>query len=141
MLANLVDPLAFDNSLYICFLYGNQFLGLSGHPTPCLLYVNSHESFQETAQNLKYDIAPASGVVTYQKVTYDAELNGTSPFRGEPRPELDQAWRDLIKHANIRISEDELQRINRKTIELHDGSGYLGQLGVYHHLHCLVCAP
>ena len=72
---------------------------------------------------------------------YDGKLDGVSPFGGEPRPELDKAWHDLLEHTNIRISKVELQNLNRTAIELYDGSGCFGQLNVYHHLHCLVCAP
>lgn len=73
-------------------------------------------------------------------MSYDGKLDGISPFRGEPRPELDKAWHDLFENSNIRISKDELQKMNRTAIALYDGSGYFGQLSAYHHLHCLVCA-
>jgi hypothetical protein len=29
--------------------------------------------------------------------------------------------------------------LNRTSLELRDGSGYVGMLGVFHELHCLVC--
>ena len=76
--------------------------------------------------------------MSYQKVSYDGELNTTKPCRGEPRPELDKAWHDLLQHNNIRLSEEELHKMNRTAIELYDGSGYSGQINAYHHLHCLV---
>lgn len=69
---------------------------------------------------------------------YEGKLDEINSFRGERRPELDKAWGDLLEHGNIRINEEELRRLNRSSIELHDGSGYFGKLGVYHHLHCLV---
>lgn len=59
-------------------------------------------------------------------------------YRGEPRPELDKAWAELLEHNNIRLSDDELKRMIRTALELSDGSGYVGQLSAYHHLHCLV---
>lgn len=85
------------------------------------------------------NIAPASKAVQYQKVAYNGKLHEINPYRGDPRPELDKAWRDLLRNSNIRISKEELQRMNRTSIELYDGSGYHGQLNAYHHLHCLVC--
>ena len=40
---------------------------------------------------------------------------------------------------NIRVSKDELDRMNRTSIQLADGSGdYLVAVDVFHHLHCLV---
>ena len=84
--------------------------------------------------------APASEAVRYQTVSYDGELDTVNPYRGEPRPELDKAWHDLLLNNNIRISKEELQKMNRTAIELYDGSGYFGQMNAYHHLHCLVCS-
>ena len=42
--------------------------------------------------------------------------------------------------ANIRVSEDTLKRIGHKSIPFTDGNGYYAELGVFHELHCLVCA-
>ncbi|KAI1108878.1 hypothetical protein F5Y14DRAFT_458896 [Nemania sp. NC0429] len=70
-------------------------------------------------------------------MSYHGGLHVVNKYRGEPRPELDQAWADLLEHNNIRLSDDELKRMNRTAIKLSDGSGYFGQLSAYHHLHCL----
>ena len=93
----------------------------------------------QSHRKLTFHIAPASEVIHYQKISYDGKLDGVGPYRGKPRPELEQAWHDLLANNNIRLSKDELKKLNKTSIELHDGSGYLGELGVYHHLHCLVC--
>jgi hypothetical protein len=62
-----------------------------------------------------------------------------SPFGGFPNEESDAAWRDLLKNSNIRISAEELKKINRTSIQLQDGTGdYFGGLSAHHHLHCLV---
>ena len=54
-------------------------------------------------------------------------------------------WRSLVYFNNLKpldsyfhVSEQTLQRLNRTTIALNDGS-YVAGLGVYHELHCLVC--
>jgi hypothetical protein len=40
---------------------------------------------------------------------------------------------------NIRVTKEELDRMNRTSVQLADGSGeYLAAVDVYHHLHCLV---
>ena len=44
--------------------------------------------------------------------------------------------RDLDMH--IRISKEEMEALGGKSLELTDGSGYVGSLEVYHDLHCLV---
>ncbi|OHW94993.1 hypothetical protein CSPAE12_06366 [Colletotrichum incanum] len=59
-------------------------------------------------------------------------------YTGEPRPEVDQAWKDLLQYNNIRVSEDWVHRWGREheAVKLPDG-GYLGMLSVFHELHCI----
>ena len=87
---------------------------------------------------LIYSIAPAHGAVRYERKFVDFEVHSTNVYRGIPRPELDKAWSDLFRYNNIRVTKDELDRMNRTSIQLADGSGdYLAALDVMHHLHCL----
>ena len=44
--------------------------------------------------------------------------------------------RNLDMH--IRISKEEMEALGGRSLELTDGSGYVGSLEVYHDLHCLV---
>ncbi|KAI0418435.1 hypothetical protein F5X98DRAFT_338057 [Xylaria grammica] len=60
-----------------------------------------------------------------------------SPFVGKPRPQLDQAWSKLLRSSNVRLSEDELRKMNKTSIALRDGSGYIGYLESIHMLHCV----
>ncbi|KAH8434518.1 oxidase ustYa family protein [Aspergillus melleus] len=60
-----------------------------------------------------------------------------NPFAGEPSPEIDRAWSDLLRGGMVKISEDELRKMNKTSIELKDGSGYLGYLETIHMLHCV----
>ena len=81
-----------------------------------------------------------------------------NPFKGQPRPELDEAWRKLIKclhksfplaspqnrltrcfpDQSIRVQKEDLVRINRTSLPLNDdGGGYLAVVDVFHELHCL----
>ncbi|KAF6807350.1 hypothetical protein CSOJ01_08235 [Colletotrichum sojae] len=59
-------------------------------------------------------------------------------YTGEPRPEVDQAWKDLLQYNNIRVSEEWVHRWGREheAVKLPDG-GYLGMLSVFHELHCI----
>jgi len=82
--------------------------------------------------------SPVSQAIRYKKVSFDNRLDTSSIDKGEPHPELDNVWKDIFLNANIRLSKDEMQKINKTApVELYDGSGYYGQLSVYHHLHCL----
>lgn len=66
------------------------------------------------------------------------EIMDTNVFRGPPRPELDAAWDDLVKYSNIRVTAEDLRKINKTSVQLSDGSGlYWSGLNVHHQLHCL----
>ncbi|PVH87710.1 hypothetical protein DL98DRAFT_581719 [Cadophora sp. DSE1049] len=60
-------------------------------------------------------------------------------YAGEPSDELDTAWHKLMRYANIAIPEQEIRRLDRldESVRFTDGSGYFGQMTVYHHLHCI----
>ncbi|KAK7186853.1 uncharacterized protein CC84DRAFT_1092207 [Paraphaeosphaeria sporulosa] len=81
---------------------------------------------------------PAREAIKWEKTSFQNPLGQDNPYKGHPRPELDQAWHDLLENSNIRVSEEELKKINRTSIKLTDGSGdYMAGLNVHHHLHCL----
>ncbi|KAK4659847.1 hypothetical protein QC762_113200 [Podospora pseudocomata] len=74
-------------------------------------------------------------------VTYTNKFMNTDPdtskFLGEPRPELDKAWHDLLDGTLIYFSEDELKKAGNAVSISREGGGYVGGLGVSHSLHCL----
>ncbi|KAJ8067837.1 hypothetical protein OCU04_003431 [Sclerotinia nivalis] len=80
---------------------------------------------------------PAAEALQYEKVFYNGTLFASGLYKGDPRPELDLAWHNLVENNNIRISKEELGKLGRTALPLADGSGYFGELNVYHHLHCL----
>ncbi|MCJ1420489.1 hypothetical protein MMC32_006846 [Xylographa parallela] len=100
--------------------------------------------------------SPARDIISYEVVTTHSEIDSMNAFKGLPRPELDQAWNeaylycdglplsfcggylaDMLEGPNIVVSSEDLKDINRTSIELADGSGYLGTLSVFHQIHCL----
>lgn len=40
--------------------------------------------------------APADSAIRYEKKRLWRDIDGPNPFTGKPRPEFDQAWRDII---------------------------------------------
>jgi hypothetical protein len=75
-------------------------------------------------------------------------------YAGAPTPEIDAAWDQLergktvanlkVEKTNnrvvakyIRITLEEANMLDTPTAQLHDESGYLVSLDVYHQLHCL----
>ena len=61
-----------------------------------------------------------------------------NPFAGPPNASIDEAWHSLLEPISVRVSKEEWQRTQRTSVELPEGGGYLGWVGVYHELHCLV---
>lgn len=70
---------------------------------------------------------------------FEIKKSINAKYKGLPRPELDQAWTELVNHMNIRIHPDEAERAdNFSSIELNDGSGdQMAMLTVFHSIHCL----
>lgn len=87
---------------------------------------------------LNLRIAPALGSIEHETVVFQNELTNNNQFRGKPRPELDTAWEGLLKYTNVRVTVDDLKKIDRNSVQLSDGSGdYMAGLDVHHQLHCL----
>ncbi|KAK4504788.1 hypothetical protein PRZ48_002750 [Zasmidium cellare] len=79
--------------------------------------------------------APATSAVPYEVKSID--VYEPSNFTGEPRHELDVAWSNLLRSTKIRVSEDEMRTMNKTSVSLRDGTGYLGYPEVLHQLHCV----
>ncbi|XWX02328.1 hypothetical protein V2A60_010365 [Cordyceps javanica] len=83
--------------------------------------------------------SPAQEAVEYERVTITHNLEDSeSKYRGEPSPEIDAAWDELLKYNNLRVSDEELRAANASSVPLSDGGGgHLATLDVYHTLHCV----
>jgi Mycotoxin biosynthesis protein UstYa len=82
--------------------------------------------------------SPARSAVGYEKIVTNSTVYNTNQFRGKPSPEVTEAWHSAYtRWARIVVSGDDLKAIDRESIPLADGSGYLATLDVFHQLHCL----
>jgi hypothetical protein len=93
--------------------------------------------------------APALEAVEYHQVMFSGKFLAPSVYRGEPRPELEQAWKRIANDGlrSIRIPKEDLHRLNKSATkdivgfgdeqneDAHDAQGFLE---VFHQLHCLV---
>ncbi len=61
-------------------------------------------------------------------------------YAGPPSDEIDTAWNLLLAPMHVRITREELERDNQASVPLPEGGGYLGWMGVFHELHCVVSA-
>ena len=83
-------------------------------------------------------VGPAWEAIKWEPRLFESQIEASNSFKGPPRPELDEAWNKLLGPTSIRVSKETLDRINRTSVPLLDGSGYMAGLDVYHQLHCLV---
>lgn len=71
----------------------------------CKSCLNPIETFYWHFSN---PIAPARAGVKYEKVTMTNDFSTNNPFRGTPRPEMDDAWSDMMQcEWDIRITRYE----------------------------------
>lgn len=61
----------------------------------------------------------------------------TNPFAGTPRPELEDAWHNLLENDNIYLPRKFLDALNLNTIYTRDGINGIASLSIFHALHCL----
>ncbi|KAK4863215.1 hypothetical protein LT330_001993 [Penicillium expansum] len=82
------------------------------------------------------DCTPARNSLEYLNVRMDTAGGDQSKYLGF-NDKADEAWTDLTSRNHVRLSEEDLRAINQTSVPLGSG-GYLGMLGVYHELHCVL---
>ncbi|KAI1432589.1 hypothetical protein GGR50DRAFT_586863 [Xylaria sp. CBS 124048] len=84
--------------------------------------------------------SPIHGFVEYAlNSEHSTEHDKHSRYSGEPTPDQDAAWDDLIRPMFFNASIEELQRGGERLENLAavQGGGYAATIGAYHELHCL----
>ncbi|KAK1981467.1 hypothetical protein LZ30DRAFT_592653 [Colletotrichum cereale] len=85
--------------------------------------------------------SPARSVVEYAERGFDLEdrIQDGSLYTGQPSPQLDKAWHDLLNDENILLEPEYIRHYGRQdtAVEVPEGGRYIGTLNVYHELHCL----
>ncbi|PMD16630.1 hypothetical protein NA56DRAFT_692412 [Hyaloscypha hepaticicola] len=90
------------------------------------------------SKNTNIVYSPAEEAIRYRATTFDAALRIDSPFVGPPSPEVDAAWTELLSYTNIRVSGEDLRRINMSSIAVPgEEDSYWVALSAMHELHCV----
>ncbi|WDK18393.1 hypothetical protein CGRA01v4_09678 [Colletotrichum graminicola] len=95
------------------------------------------------AQLSPYSPYLESGDLEFQEFTEQNHLMQPSPYRGQPTPEIEEAWIRLWRVPPIHFPENKLTALNKTPAENYEhvseelGSGVKGFLNVFHQLHCL----
>ncbi|KAI0534496.1 hypothetical protein GGR58DRAFT_520254 [Xylaria digitata] len=105
-----------------------------------LLALNMTLFISNTASLRSHD-SPAELALEYITVEERSYEESPSPYTGEPRAELDQAWSQILRSTLLRMTKKEMIKMNRTSLALLDGSGYVGYLESFHMLHCLSHHP
>ncbi|TLS29005.1 hypothetical protein PpBr36_02070 [Pyricularia pennisetigena] len=75
---------------------------------------------------------PVREAVRWTSSKFHAGLNDTTIYRGDPRPELDDAWDELLSAINIRVRDDWFKKMGRNestAVRINDGKGgYAGMI-------------
>lgn len=110
------------------------------HTVLILLYTVASIAIIRAAHNSNNSVLRAPSAIDHLDFAYTPTIfhNLTNnPYAGTPSPALDAAWAALLAPMHIRVSEAELRRDNQQSVELKEGGGYLGWMGVFHGLHCI----
>ncbi|RAH47975.1 oxidase ustYa family protein [Aspergillus brunneoviolaceus CBS 621.78] len=94
-----------------------------------------------TPNNAIFPSLRTANAVGYETRPWPVRLHD-NPFAGKPRPELEAAWHTLFEKNNIRVTGEDLAFYNVTSLPIvgpagEGPGGYVGQLGVFHELHCL----
>jgi hypothetical protein len=73
----------------------------------------------------------------------EGDFDHQTVFKGQPRPDLDEAWDNISKGQIISINEDVFPLLNKTSEDAAQlpatrGGGYIASLEMFHQLHCLV---
>lgn len=104
---------------------------------PLLTFCMTSNPPEETG--LTTTAGPAeAGLISYHRQRLKRPLDD-NPFTGDPRPERDAAYSHILEPMTVRITNDEYEKydLGTSTLKLADGSGYIGEMSLYHELHCI----
>ncbi|KAH9890205.1 hypothetical protein F4778DRAFT_785366 [Xylariomycetidae sp. FL2044] len=77
--------------------------------------------------------SPAADGITMRVETIDTQFPTSNIYKGSPSPQLDEIWDSLTANVHVRISSEELARMNETSIALSDeDGGYLGGNWIRH---------
>ncbi|KAG7006230.1 hypothetical protein G7Y79_00015g038200 [Physcia stellaris] len=69
-------------------------------------------NFRQSSEFQSRLYSPAASAIGYETQTFARELNASSIYVASPAPEVDEAWEQLYKNAEIRVSAEDLRSIN-----------------------------
>ncbi|KAK3679963.1 hypothetical protein LTR78_000340 [Recurvomyces mirabilis] len=98
------------------------------HPCPNMTTSSPgiSKSNETSSDTINRTTAPAQVALQPQAKFIDASFGATNIYKGSRSPRLDRAWHGLFENQNIRVTKEELEKANKTSVELADGSGWYG---------------
>ncbi|PYH68546.1 oxidase ustYa family protein [Aspergillus vadensis CBS 113365] len=116
--------------LILALIYGAAFLAATYRSTNSIRHQDSKPAHLIAS--------PLWEAIELERKTINASIESENPFKGAPSEELDHAWHQLFINSNIRVTAEDLAKINRTSVPISDEKGgYYAIPDVYHQLHCL----
>ncbi|KIW69492.1 hypothetical protein PV04_05365 [Phialophora macrospora] len=86
-----------------------------------------------------YTPPPLRNLIRRRTTLFTADLDISTPFKGQPTPDVEAAWANITSIGMIRLTDADLTALNRHTYTLHPslGGGGMGFIAVFHQLHCI----
>ncbi|KAF5876767.1 uncharacterized protein Bfra_003173 [Botrytis fragariae] len=84
-------------------------------------------ALQQSTCSIPTSVHPLPGVRVQYVPIAPPDLP-SSPYAGPPSESVDQAWHDLLKDMNIRVTTEELEKSGQKSVSLPEGGGHMKML-------------
>ncbi|TAQ84947.1 hypothetical protein B7494_g6731 [Chlorociboria aeruginascens] len=84
--------------------------------------------------DLKKSNFPSWDSMEFERSKWNLSLGDISPYTAPPGPEVDALWSEITAHEKvgaILVQKDDLDRVNKTSIKLSDGSGYIAVVDDY----------
>ncbi|KAF2111301.1 hypothetical protein BDV96DRAFT_582848 [Lophiotrema nucula] len=84
------------------------------------------------------DVPSPANNISLERVVMNNSLWDENRFKGPPNPDQTQAWLEFFNLTSIAVSREDLDAIDRTSVQLTSGPNrYLAMLDVFHQIHCL----
>lgn len=81
-------------------------------------------------------LAPLWEAIELERKTINASIESENPFKGAPSEKLDHAWHQLFINSNVRVTAEDLAKINRTSVPINDEKGgYYAIPGMFKNSH------
>ena len=125
--------------IHFLFLFANICLLVGGYtsiknsrsPAANVPYDSKKLNWSENTQRktLRPFTAPIHAAIEWERQHFDVDVGHYTEYTGPPSYDRDLAWHKLFENSNIRVTAEELARVNKTSVGLSDGDGFMANLG------------